>query len=77
MLYEDTWQEEVQNYFKRTIRFKLVITIAPGTTAEIPIAYNNEIPNDRDFLFESDYAQDFEPTEGVFTYVVDSSITIM
>lgn len=66
-----------QPHSKRTIRTKAAITIAPGTTLKVPVAYNGAIPEDRDFLFEPDCAQDFGPTGGVFAHVVDHTISMV
>ena len=62
---------------KRTIRSKSATTIAPGTTVEVPVAYNGTIPVDRDFLFEPDCAQDLGPTGGVFAHIADATISMV
>ena len=62
---------------RRTIRNKANVTIAPGATVAVPVAYNGEIPQDRDFLFEPECSQDLGVTGGVFAHVVDSSISMI
>lgn len=62
---------------RRTIRNKAPVIIAPGATVEVPVAYKGNIPEDRDFLFEPDCAQDFGPTGGVFAHIVDSTISMV
>lgn len=62
---------------RRTIRNKAPVSIAPGATVEVPVAYNGNIPEDRDFLFEPDCAQDFGPTGGVFAHIADSTISMV
>ena len=44
---------------------------------EIPVTYNGGIPENRDFLFEPDYVQDFGPASGVFAYIIDLGISIV
>ena len=66
-----------QPHSKRTIRATSSMTIAPGATTEVPVAYKGAIPEDRDFLFEPDCPQDFGPTGGVFAHVTDSTISMV
>ena len=62
---------------RRTIRNKVPIIIAPGVTVKVSVAYKKNISKDRDFLFELNYAQNFEPIDEVFAYIVDFTISII
>ena len=66
-----------QPHFKRIIRIKSSITIASGITTKVPVAYNNTISKNRDFLFEPDCAQEFEPASGIFAHIVDFTISMI
>ena len=66
-----------QPHFKRIIRIKSSITIASNITTEVPIAYNDTIPEDRDFLFEPDCAQEFESANEIFAHIVDFTISMI
>ncbi len=44
---------------------------------EVPVSYNKNIFEDRDFLFKSDCAQNFGLIEGVFAYIADFIIFII
>ena len=59
---------------KRTIYIKSSIIIISNITIEVLVIYKSAIPENRDFLFELDYAQDFKPTDEVFAHVVDTII---
>lgn len=37
---------------KRTVKTKLAIIIAPSVKVQVPIAYNSDVPSNRDFLFK-------------------------
>ena len=63
-----------QPHFKRTIRFKASVVIPAHSTIKIPISYNENIPNDRDFLFEPQCTQNLGKDEGVFAHVVDATL---
>ena len=62
---------------KRTIYIKSFIILVSNTTTEVLIAYKSIISEDRDFLFESDYIQNFELIGEVFTYIIDTIIFII
>ena len=66
-----------QSHFKRIIRIKSSIIIISNITTKVPIAYNNTISKDRDFLFEPDCAQEFEFADEVFAHIVDSTISMI
>lgn len=41
---------------KRTIKTKSAFVVPPRTTMRVPVAYNGEVPPDRDYLFEPNCA---------------------
>ena len=66
-----------QPHSKRIIRIKSSIIITPNIITEVPIAYNDTISENKDFLFESDCAQEFEPADEIFAHIVDFTISII
>ena len=51
--------------------------IASNATTKILIVYKKIISKDRDFLFKSNYSQDFESINSVFAYVTNFIISII
>ena len=56
---------------RKIIRNKASVIIASDVIMKIFIVYKNDISKDRDFLFESDYFQNFKLIDGVFVHVID------
>ena len=62
---------------RRTIRNKVNVIIVSDATVTVPVAYNDEISQNRDFLFEPNCSQDLDVIENVFAHVVNSSISMI
>ena len=67
----------IQSHFKRIIRIKFSIIIISNIIIKIFIAYNDTISKNRDFLFELNYAQDFEFINKVLIYIINFTILII
>ena len=67
----------VAPHIKRTIRSKNAFTVLPGTTMRVPVTFNGQLPDDRDFLFEPQLAasHDLGHEGGVFAHIVDTDLS--
>ena len=66
-----------QSHFKRIIRIISFIIIALDAITKIFVIYKRVISKDRDFLFKSNYSQDFKSTNNIFAHVTNFIIFII
>ena len=67
----------IQSYFKCIIRNKFSIIITSNIIAKIFIVYNDTILENRDFLFEPDYSQDFGFTNEILIHIINFTISMI
>lgn len=58
---------------KRTVKSAARTTLAPRTTAQVPVAYSGKLPEDRDLLFEPQCSLPLGHAGGVYAHMVDAS----
>ena len=62
---------------KRTIRSKGRTVVPPHALVQIPVQFNDQLPEDRDFLFKPQFKDELGHSGGIYAHVVDSTLSFV